>query len=401
MIRSKHKFKDIIRAVKDQSIVKGLTHRFYTYPAGFSPKFVSAVIENLTKKGDLVLDPFMGGGTSIVEAMRLGRKAVGVDLNYISFFVSKVKTTVLKSKQMKFIKIWVDELDNKLKKKIILNRFTKKALSLINYKGLGKKEIYRLKLVISGCSIFLKNLKKVKDKKVNNFLKLLILRSMQSSLHNKRPISAFETFRQKIKSNCLDMLYGMNELGANIKYYGKYKAGYNSTLYHKCASKSLTNKYLKKKKTKLIITSPPYPGIHIPYGNWQIHGRRNTSLPYFILGRIHPVNRSTLTFQYHGTKTLNIYFATLKKIYSSLYKASNKKTLLIQLVAFNKLDGVFERYLKTMEKCGFEEIKLNGKKRIWRNVPRRSWQARHVKGDIPTKKEVLLLHKPNGKVSIN
>ena len=73
-------------------------------------------------------------------------------------FVSKVKTTVLKFKQKKFIEKWVDDLDNKLKKKIILNRFTKKALSLINYKGLGKSEIYRLKLVISGCSIFLKNL---------------------------------------------------------------------------------------------------------------------------------------------------------------------------------------------------------------------------------------------------
>ena len=107
----KNSYKQIIKSVKDQSRVKGLTHRFYTYPAGFSPKFVSSAIENLTKKGDVVLDPFMGGGTSIVEGMRLGRKTIGIDLNYISFFVTKVKTTILSSKQKTFIEEWIIKLD--------------------------------------------------------------------------------------------------------------------------------------------------------------------------------------------------------------------------------------------------------------------------------------------------
>jgi hypothetical protein len=390
------KFKDIIKAVQDQSRVKGLTHRYYTYPAGFSPKFVSSAIENLTKKGDIVLDPFMGGGTSIVEGMRLGRKTVGVDLNYISFFVSKVKTTILKPEQREFIEKWIIKFDKKLKNKIVLDKFTKTALSLINYKGLGKGQIHRLKLILSGCSSFLKNLKKIKDKKVNNFLRLLILRSMQSTLHNKRPICEFETFKQKIKSNCLDMLDGMNELEINVKLNSSKKILRSSAIYNKCASKSLSNKNLKDRKTKLIITSPPYPGINVYYGTWQIHGRRNTSLPYLILGMKQPVNRSVLNFQYPKNKDLRIYFETMEKVFSKLYKASNKKTLLMQLVAFNKLDGAFDMYLKTMKKCGFEEIKLNGRKRIWRTVPNRSWQATHAKGELSSSKEVLLLHKANG-----
>jgi len=395
------KFKNIIKAAQDQSRVKGLTHRYYTYPAGFSPKFVSSAIENLTKKGDIVLDPFMGGGTSIVEGMRLGRKTVGVDLNYISFFVSKVKTTILKPEQREFVEKWIIKFDQKLKDRIVLDKFTKKALDLINYKGLGKGQIYRLKKILSGCSSFLKNLKKIKDKKVNNFLRLLILRSMQSTLHNKRPICEFEIFKQKIKSNCRDMLNGMNEFETNIKLNSNKKTIHNSTMYNKCASKSLTNKYLKKKKTKLIITSPPYPGINVYYGTWQIHGRRNTSLPYLILGMKRPVNRSILNFQHPSNKSLRIYFETMEKVFSKLYKVSNKKTLLIQLVAFNKIDGIFDMYLKTMKKCGFKEVKLNGKKRIWRTIPRRSWQATHAKGELSSSKEVLLLHKANGKASIN
>ncbi|MBM3775819.1 MAG: DUF1156 domain-containing protein [Acidobacteria bacterium] len=35
----------------------------------------------------IVLDPFMGGGTSVVEAIRLGYKAIGVDLNPLSWYM--------------------------------------------------------------------------------------------------------------------------------------------------------------------------------------------------------------------------------------------------------------------------------------------------------------------------
>ena len=343
----------------------------------------------------------MGGGTSVVEGMRLGRKTVGIDLNYISFFVTKVKTTILSSQQKTFIEDWILTLDKKLKSKIISDKFTKNALDLINYQRLGKGQIYRLKQIISGCSFFLKRLKKVKNKNTNDFLRLLILRSMQSTLHNKRPICEFETFKQKIKSNCFDMLDGMNELETNVQLNSSKKILSNSSIYNRSAAKCLINKNLKSKKTKLIITSPPYPGINVYYGTWQIHGRRNTSLPYLILGMDHPINRSILNFQHPKNKNLKIYFKTMEKVFSSLYKASNKKTLLMQLVAFNKLDGIFDQYLATMKKCGFKEIQLNGKKRIWRTVPSRSWQATHAKGELSSSKEVLLLHKPNGKAVLN
>lgn len=42
-------------------------------------------------KGAVVLDPFMGGGTTIVEALRLGCKVIGVDLNPVSWFIVKTE----------------------------------------------------------------------------------------------------------------------------------------------------------------------------------------------------------------------------------------------------------------------------------------------------------------------
>jgi putative DNA methylase len=41
--------------------------------------------------GKVVLDPFMGGGTTVVEALRLGCKVVGVDLNPVAWFIVKTE----------------------------------------------------------------------------------------------------------------------------------------------------------------------------------------------------------------------------------------------------------------------------------------------------------------------
>jgi putative DNA methylase len=43
-------------------------------------------------RGNLVLDPFMGGGTTIVEALRLGADVAGVDLNPVAWFTVKKET---------------------------------------------------------------------------------------------------------------------------------------------------------------------------------------------------------------------------------------------------------------------------------------------------------------------
>jgi 16S rRNA G966 N2-methylase RsmD len=42
-------------------------------------------------KGKVILDPFMGGGTTVVEALRLGCKVVGIDLNPVAWFIVKTQ----------------------------------------------------------------------------------------------------------------------------------------------------------------------------------------------------------------------------------------------------------------------------------------------------------------------
>lgn len=46
-------------------------------------------LKNKDGKPPLILDPFMGGGTTIVEALRLGYRVIGIDLNPVAWFITK------------------------------------------------------------------------------------------------------------------------------------------------------------------------------------------------------------------------------------------------------------------------------------------------------------------------
>jgi len=47
-------------------------------------------IKNYSSAGDVVLDPFVGSGVTALEAIKLSRKAIGVDLNPMSISISRM-----------------------------------------------------------------------------------------------------------------------------------------------------------------------------------------------------------------------------------------------------------------------------------------------------------------------
>lgn len=69
-----------------------LTHGFHTWAARMHPAIARGVI-SLTG-ATRVLDPFMGSGTVLLEAMLAGAKSYGVDLNPIAKPLASVKTRV-------------------------------------------------------------------------------------------------------------------------------------------------------------------------------------------------------------------------------------------------------------------------------------------------------------------
>ena len=56
-------------------------HGLKNYPGRFPPKIPKILIEKYSTKGDFILDPFVGGGTTLIEANKLGRNSIGFDIN--------------------------------------------------------------------------------------------------------------------------------------------------------------------------------------------------------------------------------------------------------------------------------------------------------------------------------
>lgn len=71
------------------------THYLFRYPAKFHPPVVRALVENYTQVGDVVLDCFVGSGTLLVEGALAGRNTVGVDVDPVAVFASRVKSRPL------------------------------------------------------------------------------------------------------------------------------------------------------------------------------------------------------------------------------------------------------------------------------------------------------------------
>jgi DNA modification methylase len=68
------------------------SHDIHAFGAKFPPQLPRAFIHGLTAPGDVVLDPMMGSGTTIVEALLEGRRGIGLDIDPLALRVSQAKT---------------------------------------------------------------------------------------------------------------------------------------------------------------------------------------------------------------------------------------------------------------------------------------------------------------------
>jgi hypothetical protein len=70
-------------------------HGVHEYKGKFNPQVVRALTNVVDIDADVLIDPFCGSGTSLVEAVRLGINAIGVDRSPMAVFLATAKTKSL------------------------------------------------------------------------------------------------------------------------------------------------------------------------------------------------------------------------------------------------------------------------------------------------------------------
>ncbi len=69
-------------------------HGLHPYLGKFVPQLVETVLHRYFRPGDCVYDPFVGSGTTLVEANVFGAHALGCEISAFNALLSRVKTTV-------------------------------------------------------------------------------------------------------------------------------------------------------------------------------------------------------------------------------------------------------------------------------------------------------------------
>lgn len=380
----------LLEAINDRKVVSGLTHGIYRYPARFSPLFARAAIETFTKPGDTVFDPFMGGSTSLVEALSLGRNAVGTDLNQLAVFLARVKTACLSDGEICMLRDWADLTvpDLSPRKPVVRH-------DAAHEMGYQNNMPWRFR--------------KLAEQALNNAIDLLegdvllaarciVLKTLQWAVDCKKHLPTAEGFRVKIVEDTEVVANGLREFRQQID---SLRGKRPPVEFHHSAADNVTeipSKALQEKRPKLVVTSPPYPGVHVLYHRWQVLGRRETAAPYWISASNDGQGASFYTFCDRRNKDQSPYFARLQKTFTEVRKVVSDDCVVAQLVGFSQAEEQLPLYLEAMSAAGFAEFEFDkgsGRPRredFWRAVPNRKFYV-CLRDNAKQTKEILLLHR--------
>jgi hypothetical protein len=387
----------VVASVLTQEKVVGAPHDFYRYPARFSPMFVREAVKAFTQPGDLVLDPFCGGGTTVVEAMALGRRAAGMDINSLAAFLTRTKTTPISVHDKTAILSWLAamNLDRELVGLPICETLTESGLEHYHRNLPDEARAF------FGCIV--NRLSLLPKPRQQAFVRFVLLSVGQRTLDCKDGSPSFNELMAQFATRLTEVLDDFLDFltkTAKANTIPRCRLTSLRRVINRNAEGGEEDGRIPRSwlPAKLVLTSPPYPGVHVVYHRWQLRGRRETPAPFWLANQRDGAGESFYTLGRRDEPCLKAYFMRLESVFSSVRELVDEKSLVAQLVAFSDPLWQLPAYLGAMERAGFREVDVECHEqassgcRIWRQVPGRKWYAKS-KGEIAASKELLLLHK--------
>lgn len=376
----------LLDAVRSNAPSKGLTHTFYRYPARFSPEFARLAIRTFSRPGDVVLDPFMGSGTVLVEALVSGRHAIGSDISSLAHFITKVKTTVLTKADLSEIVRWSESVNDAL-------NLRRSADSDDRTDDYAKYLPWTLKKTIELGLVHIDELRSVRQQE---FARCALLRTAQWALDCTTVFPVASEFRLKFNEVLRSQVVGMKELAAAIKTGNEPSVVFRLNAEAVDLKPSLWQTRIQE-KPRLVVTSPPYPNVHVLYHRWQIKGRRETPAPFWIAGTNDGQGESYYTMGSRSPLGERNYFNCIHQSFTQVHKLLADDAIVVQLIAFSDVNDQLPKYLNAMDYAGFREVDIDvsnpsSDSRVWRQVPLRKWYA-SLQGKTSGSRELLLVHR--------
>jgi len=247
LINKRHNFPDAVEMLskidydfKDFT-TQYLTHTFHSYPARFIPQIPLTFIKLFTEEQEIVLDPFCGCGTTLVESFLNNRKSIGNDFNPLATLISKVKTTLIEDTQFRYFN----------RKLAVMKRYLDLDYRRVNEKinNLPNRKISAIfsKTVISKLEAIRETLLEVKEEgydELFDFGRVALSSTIWSLVENDGGIDVDDLFVKKVKSM-------EKELSKTAKIVEK-----NPEVRVICGDARKLE--VQSDSIDLVVTSPPY-----------------------------------------------------------------------------------------------------------------------------------------------
>lgn len=267
----------IIQKNNTRSVNQYLTHWIYPYKGKFHPQMIRALLNIIgLREGDTVLDPFIGSGTTALEAQLLGINCIGVDISPLCVLQSKVKTESI-------------EVINEIEE-IKDNILNKVNLGLFNQEG----------------KPFLETINSIPNEKLKNFYKMAYLVAVSDNARRGR------NFEQSFYKN-LDLMIKSVKDFRDIAEQLNLKLGKIEIIIGGSRNLSQDNESVDG-----IITSPPY-SIALDYVSNDAHALK-------VLGyELSEIREEFIGVRGRGPERINLYNQDMKKSYEEMYRVLKPK----------------------------------------------------------------------------
>lgn len=232
------------------------------------------------------------------------------------------------------------------------------------------------------------------------FARCVLIKLGQWAIDCRSHIPPINNIRLQLIKQVTEMLCGLDDLVRAAKSQGIKKNKITSrrklflgTVYEVFNGRSKLGTF---PRPKLILTSPPYPGVHVLYHRWQVSGRRETPAPYWLADLRDGHGESFYTLGGRSKKGIEIYFTQLSEIFRNVRQIINPGSLVVQLVAFSDPEIQLPAFLRAMNFAGYEELtpfSTSGLERPCREVPNRKWYTQLGQSQSASN-EILLFHRP-------